>query len=170
LLDIIIKILILGDGAVGKTTLFQRIKTGKFEENTNMTIGVDFHIIDVKKDGNNVRMQVWDLAGQPQFKNVLPAYRKGTQTAIVMYDLTRYSSVKNMEEWIKFAREENPSLPILLVGSKMDLKQQRTVKAADVEPFITKYAFGHVRCSSKTGEGISEMLDLLAANTLKKFQ
>jgi small GTP-binding protein len=161
------KILIVGDGAVGKTTLFQRIKTGSYNENTIMTIGVDFYTFELKQEENRIRLQIWDLGGQPQFKKLLPAYRGGTNAAIVMYDLTRYSTVQHLEEWISFIREENATIPILIVGSKLDLAEKICVKEADLESYLKRFAFGHCRCSSKTGTGIEDILGLMANATLK---
>ena len=132
-----------------------------------MTIGVDFYTFELKREEIHIRLQIWDLGGQPQFKGLLPAYRGGTNAAIVMYDLTRYSSLQHLEEWIDFIREENVTIPILIVGSKLDLEDRICVKQADVEPYLNKYAFGHCRCSSKTGTGIEDILSLIADATLK---
>lgn len=84
-----------------------------------------------------------------------------------MYDLTRFSSVQHMEEWIQFVREENASIPILILGSKSDLKDRICVKNSDIEPYLKKYAFDHRRCSSKDGTGVEDILAIIADGTLK---
>jgi GTPase SAR1 family protein len=72
-----------------------------------------------------------------------------------------------MEEWIKFAREENPQMPILMVGAKLDLKDMINVTDEIRAPYLKKYAFNHIMVSSKTGEGVPEMLNLLVDELIK---
>jgi small GTP-binding protein len=163
------KILILGDGAVGKTTFLQRLQTGKFQFETKVTIGADFHIVKIKVKDKVLNINIWDIGGQPMFRFLVPAYRKGCSGVIIMYDTTRTKSIFGMEEWADLVHEEDPNIPIIIAGSKMDLEVQKELNEDNVTPLVEKFrAFAHQKCSSKTGEGIHEIVMAMAKKILEK--
>jgi small GTP-binding protein len=178
------KILVAGDGGAGKSTLINYKRTGEFRTGSTITIGVDFAIIPVCFLGKTVYLQMWDLGGQKQFQFIHNAYIKGTRAAILTYDLTRPHSFDHLlEHWLPFVYSENPSLPIVVVGTKKDLVgnveqieyamhwknrgEDRTNRAT----FL-----GHFLISSKTGDGIERVFEailthftpLLACGELEK--
>jgi len=99
--DVMFKLCIFGDGGVGKTTLLGRYLTGIFKANQSITIGVDFHVKKLEVNGKKVLLQIWDFAGEKRFRFLLPSYVLGASGGIFMYDITRYSSLKNFPEWVK---------------------------------------------------------------------
>lgn len=162
------KICIIGDGGVGKTTLINRYISGKFSEDFKMTIGVDFYTKSMEIDNNRIQLQIWDFGGEHQFKNLLPNYVVGASGGIFVYDISRFSSLTNLEEWVKVLKKNpearNKYIPILLVGGKMDLesKGKRVVE----KEFALEYGkknnlFEYIECSSITGENIENVFEII---------
>ena len=163
------KTCIFGVGGVGKTTLVNRYISGKYQEDFKMTIGVDFYTKVCEIDDNRVQLQIWDFGGEHQFKNLLPNYVIGASGGIFMYDISRFSSLTNLEEWLKVLKKnsevENRYLPILLVGGKLDLesKGKRVVEKEYAFEYGKKYnLFDHLECSSITGENVEDVFDNIA--------
>ena len=107
--DLQYKVLLLGNSNVGKTCISTRFRTGKFEENTNTTIGVDNWSKDMKYQGKfneyNVKLNVWDTSGQERFRSLTQAYYKGAQGALIVYDITDSSSFEGLNQWIEKVEE-----------------------------------------------------------------
>jgi len=170
--DIVFKLCIFGDGGVGKTTMTERYVTGLFKEDTRMTIGSDFHIKTVDINGKQVLLQIWDFAGEKQFRFLLPTYVRGASGGIFMYDLTRFSSLKNLDEWLeallKGIDQEDP-LPIILVGGKKDLEFKRAVSHGMAEMKMHEHNIEYnIECSAKTGENVEEVFYTIAEIMMKK--
>ncbi|QEE16181.1 Rab family GTPase [Promethearchaeum syntrophicum] len=130
----VLKVCILGEGGVGKTTLTKRIITGAFDSTTKMTIGVDFHLLktsifdpfasqyadDVPQIP--IQAQIWDFAGEERFRFMLPRYCKGSVCGLLLYDITRYSTTNYIDEWFSIWKDNAPKgSPLLLVATKSDL-------------------------------------------------
>ena len=113
------KICIFGDGGVGKTTLIGRYLTGVFQSNNEITIGVDFSIKKLEILDKRVTLQIWDFAGEDRFRFLLPSYVLGASGGIFMYDITRYSSLKNFQDWLNIFKQgykgPQSNLPIIMV-------------------------------------------------------
>jgi small GTP-binding protein len=149
------KILIGGEGGVGKSTLLHRIISGEFQLRMQMTIGIDFRTYSVNYGDKQYILSLWDLGGQDRFRFIIPQYCQGAHAGIIMYDLTRLQSVFKIGEWVKLMRDARPKLPLLLVGSKADLIDQISVMDENIGPLMKEHKFyDHYKISSKTGEGI----------------
>jgi small GTP-binding protein len=163
------KICIFGDGGVGKTTLVNSFVSGKYQEEFKMTIGVDFYTKNLEIDKNRVQLQIWDFGGEHQFKNLLPNYMIGASGGIFMYDISRFSSLMNLEEWLNVLKRnlevEKTYLPILLVGGKLDLESQgkRVVEHEYAYEFGKKNnLFDHIECSSFSGENVENVFEKIS--------
>ena len=174
----VLKLCILGEGGVGKTTLTKRIITGSFDSSTKMTIGVDFALYNTEifdpfspEDAEDVEMlninaQFWDFAGEERFRFMLPRYCKGAVGGVLCYDLSRYSTTRYIEEWYNIWIENAPkNAPLILVGTKADLLESQeqleqaelsTAKLAE-DLHIDEYYL----ISSKTGKDIHMLLNEL---------
>lgn len=168
------KMCIFGDGGVGKTTLINRYISGKYSEDFRMTIGVDFYTKNIEIQGIRVNLQIWDFAGEQQFKNLLPNYVIGASGGIFMFDISRFYSVMHLEEWISLLnkapdrREEK--LPILLVGGKKDLALvgKRVIEEKYASELGEKFGvFDFIECSSKTGENVDLIFHKIAVKMLE---
>ena len=160
--DAMFKVCIFGDGGVGKTTLVNRYMTGVFKGDSTMTIGVDFHVKKLEIDGLNVSLQIWDFAGEDRFRFLLPSYVIGASGGIFMYDITRYSSLKNFDDWLDIFKRaytgKERQIPIIMVGGKLDLQYKRAVSSNDAfELAKKKNLYGFVECSAKNGENIDDI-------------
>ena len=164
--DIAFKLILFGDGGVGKTTLVERFMTGLFKEHTQMTIGADFHRKRLKVEGKNVTLQIWDFAGEERFRYLFPGYIKGASGGIFMYDITRYMTLRNLESWLEvidMGLKEEKQFPIVMAGGKADLFENRSVDNNEAYELATEkkfYAF--VECSAKTGENVEDIFQSIA--------
>ncbi|MHA1602475.1 MAG: Rab family GTPase [Promethearchaeota archaeon] len=173
----VFKILVAGQGGVGKTTLLNRIVTGKFVQNTAMTIGVEFHLLNVligdSNDPNNqanvqTTLQLWDFGGQERFRFMLDSYVAGARGALLLYDLTRLRTLDNLEEWVNIVRKQDPTLPILFVGTKLDRVEDITVADDYAKTFLEPLKmFDHVKISSKDGTGVKRAFELVTRKVLE---
>jgi len=172
--DVMFKICLFGDGGVGKTTLLGRYLTGLFKSNQTITIGVDFHVKKVEVNGKIVLLQIWDFAGEKRFRFLLPSYILGASGGIFMYDITRYSSLKNFPEWINifkngFIGDKDKPLPVIMVGGKLDLSFKRAVPTKEAFDLAkTNKLFGYIECSAKDGRNIEDIFTEIAKLMLKR--
>ncbi|MHA1913060.1 MAG: Rab family GTPase [Promethearchaeota archaeon] len=168
--DRVAKIVIFGDSQTGKTTLTHRFLTNLFKEDIQMTLGVDFLLKALEVKGENIKLQIWDFAGEERFRFLFPSYIRGATGAIFMYDITNYSSLAHVDDWFEIVeREITYDLPIIFVGGKTDLmhlKEVSTRKAMEIA--ISKGADGFIECSSKTGENVHKIFNLLTRLIIAK--
>jgi len=149
------KVLICGEGGVGKTTLLHRYIERKFIISTKMTIGVEFFIKELEVDGRKILLQIWDFGGQDRFRFLLKNYARGAKGALFLFDLTRPISLEKIEDWLEISRVEDQNIPILLIGSKLDLLGSMTIEQGYIEEIKEKYnLFEFLKVSSKTGENV----------------
>ncbi|NVM37546.1 MAG: GTP-binding protein [Candidatus Lokiarchaeota archaeon] len=165
--DAMFKIVFFGDGGVGKTTLITRYLTGVFKSDSFITIGVDFHVKKVDIDGKRVSLQIWDFAGEDRFRFLMPSYVIGASGGIFMFDITRYTSLKNFNDWIEIFKKgfkgDNHQMPVLMVGSKLDLEYKRAVSREEAFEIAKKNnLFGYIECSAKNGENVGEIFEEIA--------
>ncbi len=158
------KMCLFGDGGVGKTTLINRYISGRYREDFQMTIGVDFYTKHIRIDDSLIVLQIWDFAGENQFKNLLPNYVIGASGGIFMYDISRFSSLMHLEDWLnviaKASDYQKQYLPILLVGGKCDLEKigKRVIEKEYAQEYGKKFnLFNLIECSSKTGENVENV-------------
>lgn len=168
--SILLKVVTAGEGGVGKTTLLYRYIEGKFLADTRMTIGVEFFLKELKIEGKKVLLQVWDFGGQDHFRPLLKNYARGARGALILFDLTRPSSLDRIEQWVNICRQENPEIPIIFLGTKLDLKEQITIDE-DIALKIKEEHnfFEYLKISSKTGENVQLAFELLAKELVKEL-
>jgi small GTP-binding protein len=169
------KICIIGDGAVGKTTILHRYIEGEFLENTKMTIGTNFYIKDlVFKDLNaNIKLQIWDLSGQTHFSSVRPGFYKGAKGIIYAFDLTRMSTFKNLIKWqeeVEKALDKNP--PSVLIGNKLDLIEKKGgISPTDIKEINNQLDYlAYFKTSAKDNIGIQKAFEQLARKIFNYYQ
>ncbi|MFW9938181.1 MAG: Rab family GTPase [Candidatus Thorarchaeota archaeon] len=173
--DAMFKICLFGDGGVGKTTLVTRYLTGVFKGNSTITIGVDFHVKKLEVADKKVSLQIWDFAGEDRFRFLLPSYVVGASGGIFMYDITRYSSLKNFDDWISIFKKgfigDKRQLPIIMVGGKLDLQYKRAVSTKEAFELAKAHnLYGFVECSSKDGRNVEEIFNEIAKLMLHRAE
>ena len=170
--SLIFKIIVGGDGGVGKTTMLHRYIEGTFLFDSKMTIGADiFHKIITLKEGPACSLQLWDFGGQERFRIILDSFVKGAAGAFLMFDLTVYNSFNNLPKWVKIVRKDDPTIPILLLGSKYDLLDSITVDDEFARQFVEENNIsGYCKVSSKTGYNINEVFESLVSTIIEYKQ
>ncbi len=167
--QILFKILTVGDGSVGKTTLLQRYVEGMFKESQDMTIGVNFFLKRLQYRDFDIALQLWDFGGQNRFRFLLKKYVKGASGALLLFDLSNPVSIESADDWIKLVRMHNANLPIILVGTKYDLVNPKAIDDNLSNFLVAEYNFiADVKTSSKTGRNIEGVFDLLIRDLLAK--
>jgi len=156
------------------TTLLGRYLTGIFKANQSITIGVDFHVKKLTVNGKNVLLQIWDFAGESRFRFLLPSYVLGASGGLFMYDITRYSSLKNFPEWVKifkngFIGDKDKPLPVIMVGGKLDLGFKRAVPSKEAFDLAKSHKLhGYIECSAKDGRNIEDIFEEIAKLMLQR--
>ena len=175
-MKLLAKVVLAGDGGVGKTTLIHRYITNSFIDSTKLTIGAAFHTHEIKTDEHTVMVQIWDLGGQEQFKQmgIFGKYFKGASVTVVMFDLTRLSTLDSIPEWSDLALSSS-NTKLILVGGKKDLAGEISFEGSDFDELFEKYGFiSYLETSSATGEGVPEVFQAIAQaiidSTIEKKQ
>ncbi|MBI5958205.1 MAG: GTP-binding protein [Chloroflexi bacterium] len=117
----IYKVVLVGDGNVGKTSLVRRFCEGKFEESRILTIGVDFQIKTVQLGERTLRLSIWDVAGQDRFRTFRDQFYSGTLAAGLIYDVTSPATFFNLPRWRDEVLASVPGVPMVVIGNKSDL-------------------------------------------------
>ena len=165
--DYLFKSIVVGDGGVGKTALTLRFSKGFFTEDYKMTIGVDFHVktisIDTFEGPIKCKLQLWDTGGQERFSSIRPMYYRGSLGTILVFDLTNSASFEHLPQWIEEVRANiKAEIPVLLVGNKSDLIDQRAVSVEELNNFTRDFNLYYMETSAKTGDGVGDCFSILA--------
>ena len=160
--DYLFKAIIVGDGGCGKTAVVVRFSKGFFKEKYKLTIGVEFAVKNLTLNNNVVKLQIWDTGGQERFQYVRPLYYKGAMGCIILFDLTNRASFEHIPKWIEEVEKEAGKIPMLLVGNKLDLKDQRQVPREEAEQMADELGMKYIESSAKTGNGVRDVFGALA--------
>ena len=163
-MKLLAKVVLAGDGGVGKTTLIHRYITNSFIDSTKLTIGAAFHTHEIETGDHSVLVQIRDLGGQEQFKQmgIFDKYFKGATVTVIMFDLTRLNTLNSITEWADLALKSS-STKLILVGGKKDLAQGISFELESFEELNEKYDFkSYHETSSATGEGVDSVFQAIA--------
>ncbi len=123
------KLIIVGDTGVGKTNIIGKYIADSFNENTKSTVGVEFFTKSFKINEDFIKLEIWDTAGQERYKSITSAYYKGSNGALLVYDITRTATFDDIEKWINEVKDVvEGELKFVLVGNKCDLENERKVE------------------------------------------
>lgn len=162
----LLKILVIGESAVGKSALLLRYTENTFTTSFMTTIGVDFKNKIIEIDGHKVKLQIWDTAGQEKFKAITKAYYRGAHGILVVFDIANMDSFTRTESWIESIREANTDIDILLIGNKADL--QRQVSKEEAQALAEKFNIKYYETSAKENENVGKAFEDLAALAYKR--
>ncbi|HME52179.1 MAG TPA: GTP-binding protein [Candidatus Lokiarchaeia archaeon] len=163
------KLVIVGDGAVGKTTLVRKYVEKKFTEDYLATIGANIMTKECRLPGENVtcKFNIWDLASQDLFKRARKSYFSEASAGIIMFDVTRKATLEHVKSWmLEFQAVEKP-IPIVLVGNKSDLVENREVTQEAAEELAKELNLSYIETSAKNGSNIEEVFQMLAYFLIK---
>ena len=163
--QIVLKLLLLGDSSVGKTSILLKYISNKFDESSISTVGVDYmdKIIDYNKF--KIKLQIWDTSGEEKFRTITKNFYRNADGLLVVFDLTKKESYDHIRSWINEAKENNDKLKTILIGNKLDLKNERIVAIDVAKQFAEKNNLKYIETSAKDGTNINEsfqaIIDLL---------
>ena len=175
-----IKLVLIGDSAVGKTSIRQRYLGHGFQREHLTTLGADFAAITKEVDEFQIKYQIWDLAGQPMFKNVRPRFFKGCFGALAVFDITRKDTFLNLGNWIEelYQSSGRGVVPIILLANKMDLEDEQQVTKEEAEEFVEELNKKtkelsienfFLPTSAKTGLNIDKAFSIIGQYIVERF-
>jgi len=163
-----LKVCLLGDGAVGKTSLIRRFVENVFTEDYLLTIGTrtSKKRLVIKKPELKmdfyITLIIWDIMGQVSFRKLLhPTYLRGAKGALLVCDLTRRETLEHLDDWIDSLYVEGRVMPSVFCGNKIDLEDQMNFEGAELENIASAYDSPHFLSSAKTGENVDNAFQIL---------
>ena len=161
--DYLFKIALIGDSATGKTSILLRFVDDFFTEDTKSTIGIDFKFVSLELEPNIYgKMQIWDTCGSERFKSLTTSFIKSCKAFILVFDITRQNTFKNIEQWIKTINENTSPQYMILIGNKNDLEKERQVKKESVINYCKEKLFNYMEISAKNNNNIEKMFKEVA--------
>ena len=143
------KLVVVGDSGVGKSQLLSRFTNDEFDLDSKSTIGVEFSTRQIEHDGKTIEAQVWDTAGQERYRAITSAYYRGAVGALLVYDISKRLTFENVERWLKELRTHaDPSIVVMLVGNKCDLKHLQAVLTDDAKSFAEQNNLAFIETSA----------------------
>ncbi|KAI5169790.1 Ras-related protein Rab-11A [Pancytospora epiphaga] len=160
-IDYLFKIVLIGDSNVGKTSILSRLVKNTIPEESKPTIGVEFGTKTFTIDGTVIKAQIWDTAGQERYHAITTAYYRGSNGAVVVYDVTNKNSIENASTvWLKNLRySADPNIPAMLLGNKADLEKKREVSTMDGFKTALGEKTGYFETSAVSGENITKAFE-----------
>ncbi len=162
-----LKILLIGDSQVGKTSLLLKYTEHVFPEEHIATIGVEYKDKFILKDNYNIRLQIWDTAGQERFHSITKNIYRNANGVLFVYDITNQESFSNIKNWIKDLQNVGNDIKGVIIGNKIDLEQKRDVSKQDLEEIGKKYNMPILETSAKQSINVNEGFELLVNELLK---
>uniref|UniRef100_A0A673AH42 small monomeric GTPase n=1 Tax=Sphaeramia orbicularis TaxID=375764 RepID=A0A673AH42_9TELE len=157
------KLVLLGESAVGKSSLVLRFAKGQFQDNLESTIGAAFVTQTVCLDDTTVKFEIWDTAGQERYHSLAPMYYRGAQAAIVVYDITNTDTFARAKNWVKeLQRQASTNIVIALAGNKADIANKRAVELKEAQTYADDNSLLFMETSAKTAMNVNEIFMAIA--------
>jgi len=167
--DTTVKVLILGDSAVGKSSILLRFVDETFTTSHLATIGIDYRNKTILCDDLRVRLQLWDTAGQERFRSLSQAYFRRADGIALVYDITSFRSFENVKGWMHdIAEYATSGVEVVLIGNKSDRERKREVSTEDAEAFAKLYDIQFIETSALRGDNVSEAFTSLTTRIIRK--
>lgn len=162
------KVVLLGESAVGKSSLVLRFVKREFHEFQESTIGAAFLTQTVQIDDATVKFEIWDTAGQERYHSLAPMYYRGAQAALIVYDITSKDSFLKAQNWVReLQRQANANIVIALVGNKLDLASKRMVENSEAKEYADENNLLFMETSAKTAINVVEVFTAIATRLPK---
>lgn len=171
--DYVLKICLLGDGNVGKTSIVYRYIENRFSRDFKSTLGVNLLkkkviLTEGENAGKICSIQIWDLGGQNAYRKLRKLYLEGSQGALVVFDVTAQSSFDHLDDWIESLIEiRGKDVPMILIGNKIDLEANRVITEQQAQKYADKYNMPIIFTSAATGEKVEAAFIELIQNIIE---
>jgi len=164
------KYIIIGDTGVGKSCLLLQFTDKRFQPVHDLTIGVEFGARMVNIDSRQIKLQIWDTAGQESFRSITRSYYRGAAGALLVYDITRRDTFNHLTRWLEEAKQNsNPNMVIMLIGNKSDLHTRRAVSFKEGEQFAEENGLIFLETSAKTAANVEQAFIKTAEKIYEKI-
>jgi len=169
--DETIKILMLGESGVGKSSILTRFTDDKFSTNFLTTLGVEYKHKTIMINDKKVMTQVWDTAGQEKFRTITPVYYRKVDGVVMVYDITDRNSFESINYWMKNLKDNADSnIRVILIGNKFDLADKRAVTKEEGDKLADSYGIKFMEASAKSRHNVNELFALLSVDILEYRQ
>lgn len=162
----IYKVIIVGDGGIGKTCLTRRFTTGKFSASYTMTVGLQISAKTLISNSNRIKLVIWDTAGQEHFDSIRPKYYSGASGALIGFNLNDKNSLESVPKWVDETLNVCPKLPLVLTGLKSDIKPQ--ISRFAIQEVADAHSLPVIYTSSKDNRFVdkpfSRLIELILGN------
>ncbi|OHS96372.1 Ras family protein [Tritrichomonas foetus] len=159
---IIHKAVLIGDSAVGKTSIVNQYIFNSCSPEHQATIGINFFTKILTEGNTNIKLQIWDTAGQEKFHSLIPSYIRNSTVAILVYDITSRISFENLQKWHQIViNSSNPAC--IVVGNKLDLESERQIAYEEGQKFASQIKASFIETSARTPSNIQELFSQVAA-------
>ncbi|XP_033118669.1 ras-related protein Rab-23-like [Anneissia japonica] len=169
-IEIAIKVIVVGNGAVGKSSMIQRYCKGIFTADYKKTIGVDFLEKQIEVNDEEVRMMLWDTAGQEEFDAITKSYYRGAQACVLAFSTVDRDSFEAIESWKRKVEEEVLSIPMVLIQNKIDLVDEAVLEPEEAEALAKRLKLRFYRTSVKENLNVEDVFRYLADKYIQKLQ
>ena len=167
--DMIFKIVLIGDTSVGKTNMLSRYISNEYNPNSQSTIGVELSTKNYIFDNNEVKVQIWDTAGQEKYRSITSSYYKGAQGCLLVYDITRKETFDNIDKWFsELKNSSNSDITAILIGNKCDLSNERKVTTEEAQKKAKLLNMAFMETSALDGSNIDKAFSELVSNVYQK--
>ena len=168
--EMMVKVILIGDSAVGKTNIMSKYLKNLFIEDSKATVGVEFGSKLFTINGHNIKAQIWDTAGQEKYKAITGAYYKGSKGAFVVYDITKKDTFDSVDKWIHDLKSTgDPKMTIMIIGNKLDLEHKREVLKEQGEEKARSFGCAFLETSAFSGDNIEKGFEMMISEIFKKY-
>jgi small GTP-binding protein len=166
-----VKIMVLGDSKIGKTSLISRYCNNEFLGGQYLsTVGIDFQVKYLEIDKKTIRLQIWDTAGQERYRNIAKSYFQSTDGFVIVYDITNEESFEKLDFWFEQINTNAPKIAkTILFGNKSDMKDERKVSKEEGEKYAKDNELTFFEVSAKDGSNVNEAFEHLVKDILNHF-
>jgi Ras-related protein Rab-23 len=169
------KIVVIGDGAVGKTSLIKKFTKGTFEKDYVKTIGAQFSKYNKEFNGDLVKLVFWDIAGQDDFNFLHHLFYKESKAAIIVYSLEEnelgQNSFTHIKKWYEVVKNNCGNIPIVLFANKVDLVDEKSINTSKIQNLVEEHNFlKYFFTSAKTGQGVVEAFNTIIEQLYLRFK
>jgi len=164
-----VKLVLLGNSGVGKTSLVLRYVQGTYTLEQSSTIGASFMTKRMQVEDQKLKLQIWDTAGQERFRSMTPMYYRGSNCAILVYDITSEESFENVKDWVsELSSNIRTDIVIVVCGNKCDLESQRVVSSSKAKEYASSINAIFIETSAKDNERIDELFTEICTRLIEK--
>lgn len=168
--DYTIKIIMVGESGVGKSSIFGRYCEKYYSDASTSTIGVDYNIKGIKINGKNVKLQIWDTAGQERYRTITTSYYRGAHIIMLVFDLTNEYSFARIKYWLSEMKKYIEHDNFILIGNKSDRTENYQVGKKEINDFILENNIEYLEVSAKKNINVKQAFEKLVPKLVDTYE